>query len=573
MESNRIAAERGESMGDRSLPLRARRDARLSIGICLLLAAATVASYASLGDAAFINFDDHEYVYENVHVISGLTWENVAWAFTTTHLANWHPLTWLSHMLDSQLFGLDAGAHHLTNLLLHAANTLLLFLILVRTTGSFWRSGFAAALFALHPLHVESVAWVSERKDVLSTFFWMLTVGSYVRYAGIRSVRSFLPVCLFFALGLMTKAMLVTLPFALLLFDFWPLRRIEIGPSIAATGTARRKLSALVREKAPLFLLSGISSAITFWVQRSGGAVRSLEVWPFDVRIANAAVAYAQYIAKMFWPAELAVYYPHPGSPPIWELAVSGVLLLAVSLFVLRVVGQRPALAVGWLWYIGTLLPVIGLVQVGSQAAADRYTYVPLIGLFIMLAWGIPESAVRGRHAKLGVAIGVTASLAALSLLTRKQVEYWSGSIPLFEHALDVTQNNEVAHFNLALALGLDGRFDEAMVHHEATLRVNPNHEEARYEIGVLLERFGRMDDAIRAYTETLQLYPDHVRARNNLAALYSSAGRLEEAVYHLREALRVDPSDQKVRGNLEKIMAFQGHAGAWRAPAERPPE
>jgi len=560
-------------MGDRSLPLRASRDVQLGIGICLLLVAATVASYASLGDAAFINFDDHDYVYGNAHVSSGLTWENVSWAFTTTHMANWHPLAWLSHMLDSQLFGLDAGAHHLTNLLLHVANSVLLFLILVRATGALWRSGFVAALFALHPLHVESVAWVSERKDVLSTFFWMLTLGSYLRFARLRCVRTYLPVCVFFALGLMTKPMLVTLPFTLLLFDLWPLRRVELGRSLASIGSARKKLLALVCEKAPLFLLSGVSSAITFWVQKSGGAVRSLDALPLDVRIANAATAYAKYGAKMFWPADLAIYYPHPGFPASWELAVSGVLLLAVSLFVLRVVGRRPALAVGWLWYVGTLLPVIGFVQVGSQATADRYTYVPLIGLFIMLAWGIPESVVRGRHAKLGVAIGVAATLAALSLLTWKQVGYWNGSIPLFEHALDVTRNNGVAHFNLALALGLEGRLDEAMLHHEAALRVNPNHEEARYEIGVLLERLGRTDAAIRAYTETLRLYPDHVRARNNLAALYSGAGRLEEAVYHLREALRVDPSDQKVRGNLEKIMAFQGHAGAWRAPAERPPE
>ena len=573
MELKRIASERSEATDDRPLPLQARRDVRLAIGICLLLAAATVASYETLGDAAFINFDDYGYVYGNVHVTSGLTWENVAWAFTTTHMANWHPLTWLSHMLDSQLFGLDAGAHHLTSLLLHVANTLLLFLILLRATGSFSRSGFAAALFALHPLHVESVAWVSERKDVLSTFFWMLTVGSYLRFARLPSARTYFPVCLFFTLGLMSKPMLVTLPFTLLLFDFWPLRRIEIGRSLAANGIARKKLPALVREKTPLFLLSGISSAITFWVQKSGGAVGSLDVWPFDVRIANATVAYVQYIAKMFWPAELAVYYPHPGFPPIWELAVSGALLLAVSLFVLRAAGQRPALAVGWLWYIGTLLPVIGLVQTGSQATADRYTYVPLIGLFIMLAWGIPRSAMRGRLAKLGVATGVAACLAALVLLTWKQVGYWKDSIRVFEHALEVTRTNSLAHYNLAFALGGEGRLAEAMAHYEAALRVDPNHKEARYEIGVLLERSGRIDDAIRAYTEAVQMHPDHVRAHNDLAALFSRAGRLEEAVYQLREALRVDPSDQKVRRNLEKIMAFQGRAGAWRAPAENPPE
>ena len=573
MEPNRIAAGRSEAKDDRSLPLRARFDTRLNIGICLLLAAATVASYESLGDAAFINFDDHEYVYENVHVISGLTGENVAWAFTTTKMGNWNPLAWLSHMLDCELFGLDARGHHLTNLLLHIANTLLLFFVLLRATRSSWRSGFVAALFALHPLHVESVAWVSERKDVLSTFFWMLTVGSYLRFAEIRPVRAYLLVYLFFALGLMTKAMLVTLPFTLLLLDFWPLRRIEFGRSIASIGTARRKLLALVREKAPLFLLSGIASAVAFWAQKSSGAVRSLEAWPLDVRVSNAVVVYVQYIAKMFWPTELAIYYPHPGFPPIWELAVSGALLVTVSLFVLRVAGRRPALAVGWLWYVGTLIPVIGFVQIGSQAMADRYTYVPLIGLFIMLAWGIPEPAVRGRHAKFGVAIGVAASLAALSVLTWKQVGYWSGSIRLFEHTLEATRNNDVAHFNLALALGSEERFAEAMTHHEATLRVNPNHEEARYEIGILFERSGRVDDAARAYTESVRVHPNHVRARNNLAALLSRAGRIEEAVFQLREALRVDPSNLKVRKNLEKIMAFSGRTEAWRASTQRSTE
>jgi hypothetical protein len=573
MESNRNAAERSETIGNRSLHLRARCDVRLAIGICLLLAAATVASYGPLRHAAFVNFDDQEYVYENVHVVSGLTWENVAWAFSTTKMGNWNPLTWLSHMLDCEFFGLDARGHHLTNLLLHIASTLLLFLILLRATRSCWRSGFVAALFALHPLHVESVAWVSERKDVLSTFFWMLTVGSYLRFVGTPSVRTYLPVCLFFALGLMTKPMLVTLPFALLLLDFWPLHRIEIGRSLAATDNSWRNLSALVREKLPLFALSGIASAIAFSAQKSSGAVHSLEAWPLDIRISNAVVVYVQYIGKMFWPTGLSIYYPHPGFPPIWELAVSGVLLIVVSVFVLRVAGRRPALTVGWLWYLGTLLPVIGLVQIGSQAMADRYTYVPLIGLFIMLAWAIPAPAVRGRQMKIAVGAGAAASLAVLSLLTWKQVEYWRDSIRLFEHALEVTRNNSLAHFSLGLALGHEERFADAITHHEAVLRINPNHEDARYEIGILFERSGKTDDAIRAYTEAVQVHPDHVRARNNLAALFSSAGRLEEAVYQLREALRVDPSDQQVRRNLEKIMAYQARAEAWRAPTQDPSE
>lgn len=556
-----------------SSSFRARGDFLLSIGICLSLAVAIVASYGPIDGAAFINFDDHEYVYENAHVISGLTWENVAWAFTTTHLANWHPLTWLSHMLDCELFGLDAGAHHRTNLLLHIANTLLLFFVLREATRSPWRSAFVAALFALHPLHVESVAWVSERKDVLSTFFWMLTIGSYLRYARAPSVVTYLPVVLFFALGLMSKPMLVTLPFTLLLFDFWPLRRIEIGRSSVATGAARRKLSALVREKVPLLLLSGISSAVTFWVQRNRGAVRSLEELPFDARAANATISYVRYIFKMFWPEGLAIHYPHPGFPSLWALALAAALLVAISLLVLRTARGRPALVVGWLWYVGTILPVIGLVQVGSQAMADRYTYVPLIGLFIMLAWGIPEPAADGRRAKLAVAVGAAASLTALSLLTRMQVGYWQDSIRLFEHALEVTRGNVRAHTNLGLALGKEGRLADAMTQHEATLRIDPSHETALYEMGILFERMGRMQEATRAYAEAVRLHPDHVRARNNLAALLFRSGRIEAAVAQLREAQRVDPSDALVRGNLEKIEALQHRAEAWPAPDRRPPE
>jgi len=525
-------------------------------------------TYGPLRDASFINFDDQEYVYENAHVVSGLTSENIGWAFYTTQLANWHPVTWLSHMLDCQLFGLNARAHHMMNLLLHIANTLMLFLVLMRATRSFWRSGFVAALFALHPLHVESVAWVSERKDVLSTFFWLLAVLSYLRYARLPSVRTYFPVCLFLTLGLMTKAMLVTLPFTLLLLDYWPLCRIESAGSAATRDFTRRKWSDLVREKAPLFALSAISCSVTFWAQRSGGAVRSLEVWPLDARIANATVAYVQYIAKLFWPVGLAIYYPHPGYPPIWKVALCAAALVAISLFALRAARREPALIVGWLWYLGTLVPVIGIVQIGSQAMADRYTYVPLIGLFIMLAWSIPAGVIFRRAAKLAVAVVVVVTFAGLSELTRQQVRYWHDSASLFGHALEVTPENSLAQFNLALALGREGRFAEAIAHHEATLRLDPNHREARYEIGILLEQMGKTEDAIRAYREAIRVHPDHVRARNNLAALLARAGRLEEAAFQLREALRIDPSDSKVRKNLEKIVEFQGRSRAWRAPA-----
>jgi len=544
---------------------------RGSVGMGLLLAAATIVAYGPLRDASFINFDDQEYVYENAHVVSGLTRENIRWAFSTTQLANWHPVTWLSHMLDCQLFGLNARAHHGINLLLHVANALLLFLVLRSATRSFWRSGFVAALFALHPLHVESVAWVSERKDVLSTFFWLLAMASYLHYVRVRSIQAYFPVLLFLALGLMTKAMLVTLPFTLLLFDWWPLCRIKPAGSAATSDLTREKWSDLVREKAPLFVLSAISCAVTFWAQRSGGAVRSLEVWPLDARIANAAVSYVQYIAKLFWPVGLAIYYPHPGHLPIWKVAFCASALVAISLFAWRAARREPALLVGWLWYLGTLIPVIGIVQIGSQAMADRYTYVPLIGLFIMLAWVIPARVTFGRSEKIAIAAAVVAALAGLSQLTWKQVRYWHDSASLFGHALEVTPENSLTRFTLALALGGEGRFAEAIANHEATLRIDPNHREARYEIGILLERMGKTEEAMRAYQEAIRVHPDHVRARNNLAALLARAGRLEEAAAQLREALRVDPDDSKIRENLGKIMEFQAQSKEWRAPAPPP--
>ena len=335
----------------------------------------------------------------------GLTLDTVIWAFNTTHKSNWHPLTWLSHLLDIELFGMQSGYHHMTSLFFHILNSLLLFFVFRRMTGKVWQSGFVAAMFALHPLHVESVAWVSERKDVLSMFFWMLTLGSYARYAERPQIKRYLPVFGFFALGLMAKPILVTLPFVLFLLDYWPLQRIQFNTLNKDAGISGWRPSAgfLIAEKTPLFILALASCFITFFAQKNGGAVASFEIHPFSARFANALVSYLEYIQKMIWPDNLAVLYPYPGAIPIWQLSAAMVLLVCISILAIRYLKPFPWFGVGWFWYLGTLVPVIGLVQVGVQAMADRYTYIPISGLFIIFAWGVPQLLVGWRHRTIAI--------------------------------------------------------------------------------------------------------------------------------------------------------------------------
>jgi hypothetical protein len=371
------------------------RSKRLNLSICLFLTVASISTFWQVLYHEFVDYDDFQYVVENIHVRSGVTWEGIVWAFTATHMSNWHPLTWLSHMMDCQIYGMKAGMHHLTNLLIHVANTLLLFVILKRMTRALWRSAFVAALFALHPLHVESVAWIAERKDVLSTLFWVLTMLTYVRYVERPGLVRYVLVLLSFALGLMAKPMLVTLPFVLLLLDYWPLQRVRMGQSRAGDmprinrsetiGDQKVVVFRLIWEKAPFFLLAAASGTVTFLAQQSGGSVRSLDLLPIQIRLANALVAYIAYIGKMIWPFKLAVFYPHAGMPPAWHVVGAGLLLACVSVMVIRAAQRSPYAIAGWLWYLGTLVPVIGLVQVASLSMADRYTYVPLIGLFMSL--------------------------------------------------------------------------------------------------------------------------------------------------------------------------------------------
>jgi len=389
--------------------------------ICVFLILATLAVYWQVQHHAFVNYDDSFYVTDNRHIQEGLTLESVRWAFTTTYGGNWHPLTWLSHMLDHKLFGMNPGRHHLTSLILHVLNTLLLFLVFKKMTGDSWPSGFVAALFALHPLHVESVAWIAERKDVLSTFFWMLTMWSYIRYIERPATGRYLTALLFFSLGLMAKPMVVTLPFVLLLLDYWPLNRLQNQPSNAKiTSQTKTDFLGLVREKIPFFILVEMSCVATFYAQNQAGAMVSLDSIPFIARFANAVLSYATYMGKMIWPSNLAVIYMYPEMVSWWQAAAAGLALASIFSAAFIFIKKKPYFAVGWLWFAGTLVPVIGLVQVGSQSMADRYTYIPLIGLFIVIAWGVPELVARLPRKKTWLTLLAALTIAVLMLLTRQ---------------------------------------------------------------------------------------------------------------------------------------------------------
>ncbi len=538
--------------------------------LSFILIAVTVAVFWQITNNDFVNFDDDQYITENSHVHEGFTREALIWAFTTSHMGNWHPLTWMSHMADCQLFGLNPWGHHLTSLFFHTLNTVLLFMVLKWMTGALWQSLFVAALFAVHPLHVESVAWVAERKDVLSTLFWMLTIWAYLRYVERPGIKRYLLILVTFALGLMAKPMLVTLPFVLLLLDYWPLERFQIGQSgsmhIATSQVsmiARKPSSQALRllwEKTPLIFLAAVSSVVTFIVQKSEGAVRTLEVYPAQARISNALVSYAIYIKKMIWPESLAVFYPHPGqSLPMYQAALAGLLLLMISFGVIRLGRRYPYLPVGWLWYVGTLIPVIGLVQVGAQAMADRYTYVPLIGLFLIVSWGIPELVRSWRYRRTVLALAAGSLLLALMLCTWLQIQNWRSSIALFEHALQATANNGLAHHNLGVALADQGRVQEAIIHYHLSLRITPNNFRVYNNLGKALVRQGKLQEALVHYQKALHLNPNYAEAYNNLGVARARLGEFNKATDDYLEALRLKPDWLEVYNNLANAFAAQG--------------
>ena len=552
----------------------------------LLLVAAVLLVYWPVLDADFVNYDDQAYVTENRPVTAGLVGRSLLWAFTAFEAGNWHPLTWLSHMADCQAFGLRPGGHHATSLLLHALAAVLVFVVLRRLTGATWRSAFVAALFALHPLNVESVAWVSERKNVLSTVFWLLTLGAYGSYARRPSAGRYLLVAAFLGLGLLAKPMVVTLPCVLLLLDVWPLRRVALD----APGAAAR-LRSLALEKLPLLGLSVLSSALTVAAQRAGGAVTSLEAIPVSARVANALVSYLAYLGKMVWPSRLAVFYPHPATPLASpRVALCAVALLLVTVLVWRQASRRPYLLVGWLWYLGTLVPVIGLVQVGSQAMADRYAYVPLLGIFVMLAFGAAEPATG--HGRRLLAAGAVLWLAGLGVLTARQARLWHDSRSLFQHALAVTEGNYVAETNVGLVEAKELRWEKAIASFRRALAIRPSHAEARANLGVALAKMGTLDEAIPHLERALkldpgsalthanlglalrgrdparalehmrravELKPDFVDARMNLVAGLFDAGKTDEAQAMFKATLELDPGSAAAHFRLGSILLERG--------------
>ncbi|MFH1148522.1 MAG: tetratricopeptide repeat protein [Pseudomonadota bacterium] len=533
--------------------------------ICLTLITLTCTAFWQIGDLGFVNYDDNLYVTDNPHVKTGLSLKGMVWAFTSAHAANWHPLTWLSHMADCEFYGLNPKGHHLTSQFLHLLNTVLLFLLLNSVTGAVWKSGLVAALFAVHPLHVESVAWVSERKDVLSTFFWLLGLMSYIRYVKTPNARRYLLLLLIFACGLMAKPMLVTLPFVLLLVDYWPLCRMQFQPGspscIPFVGTTRLSSLGALKEKAPLFALSLVSSAVTILVQQHGQAVTSLQLIPFHLRVANALLSYVRYIGKAVWPCDLAVFYPFSLSMSAWQVVGSGLLLLGISALAFRSARRYPYFVVGWLWYIGALLPVIGIVQVGTQAMADRYAYIPHIGLFWAVVWIAADTLERVPKLRVIGPVLAGVIVCALTACTWKQLEYWRSSTDLWTHALTVVPDNYIARNNLGIALERERIFGQARGHFLSASRQKPDLPDAYYNLGHLELGINRFEDAARWFTKALRIKPDYAEAHNNLGVALERQGDLNGAQRHFFEALKLKPDYAEAHYNVGVILQYQNRA------------
>lgn len=542
--------------------------------ICILLAIVTFAVYLPVINCQFVNYDDDVYVVNNPHVLSGLSWDNIKWAFTAAHYTYWQPLTWLSYMLDCTLFGLNAGASHLINVGFHAANTVLLFIVLGRLTKSAWPSAFAAALFALHPLHVESVAWIAERRDVLSTLFWLLTMLFYARYAERPSAGRYLATAAAFILGILSKPMLVTLPFVLLLLDYWPLRRF---------GGAKYRIGRLLLEKVPFIILSAIVSAVTFVTSQKVGAVVLI---PLKERIVNAVCSYLIYIEKMFWPVNLAVFYPHPtGYLPDSRVVVPAIALILITVFVIYYGRRYKYLLMGWLWYLGTLVPVIGIVQVSSQAMADRYTYVSFIGLFIIISFGLSDLLRKMPFKKFIFTAAGVALLLACALVTSAQLKYWKDSLSLFERALQVVKssygadsclseslinvpNSPIIYNNFGNALRQMGKLDEAIKYYRFALELDPYFSISRYNLGQSLVDKGKYEEAIKQYKIYLGCdvnadvpgdKANAVMALSNLGYALVQSGKADEAIKYYRLALEMDSNDILTHGRYALAFSSLG--------------
>jgi len=552
---------------------RSSRALACPVSLCLLLVAVTLAVYWPVVRCDFVNYDDPVYFTSNTRVLAGLTPVNVAWAFTTGHASNWHPLTWLSLMLDAQLFGRGPAGPHLMNLLFHTANTVLLFLLLRCLTAATWRSAMVAALFALHPLHVESVAWITERKDVLSSFFGLLALIAYARYVQSQpkaegresrsdtAVRAFdsrrwtldyTLALFFFACGLMSKPMLVTLPFLMLLLDWWPLERMS------KFEVRKSRARPLVVEKIPFFTLSAISCVVTFFVQQKGGAITALTRLSLSQRLENTFVSYARYLDMAFWPNPLANPYPHPGNWGLSLVFFSVLLVAGLSVTAVLLARKFPFGFTGWFWFVGTLVPVIGLVQVGIQSLADRYTYLPLIGLFLVLVWSAGEACRPGRL-PVPVAVFLAAIvIAACAGRTRDQLNYWQNDETLFRHALAVTKNNYLAYNNLGTWLSKNGRLDDAMDCFHQSLQINPDNPDVLYNMGNVFARRGNWDEAISNYRHALQIAPDQADILNNLGMALTTRKQFADAAACFTAALKLDPDSAETHNNFAAVLFIE---------------
>ncbi len=575
--------------------------------LCLVLVAATLAIYNAVNQNGFVNYDDDIYITTNHHVQNGLRWSTIQWAFTTFDAANWHPLTWISHALDYQLFKLNPAGHHYINVLFHCANVVLLFLLLVDATKRVGPSLIAAAVFAVHPLNVESVAWAAERKNVLSMLFLLLALWAYQRYASKPGIARYAVVFFLFTCGLMTKPQVITFPFLLLLWDYWPLRRLEFRSTPADPASPQtRSLATLVVEKVPLLALSVASAVVTLAGQSAGGALRSVIEYPLEVRIENAVGAYFDYVGRLLWPLRLAPMYPHPGNSLLaWQISVAAFFVFAVTVLVLRF-RQKRYLAVGWLWYLGALVPMIGLVQVGQQATADRYMYLPMVGLLLMICWGLADWAEGKRTRVIALACGTTLVLAALGALTYRQVGFWHDSERLWTHAVEVTEGNYVAHVNLGETMLNQERTEEAAVHFRAAVEIRPNDPAAHLNLGTCERRQKHYapafeedqavlrltsDKALRTYAlvnlgtdyrhlknysqakesyeAALRLNPESARAYVGLGLLAEKSGAFDEAARNYSRAVDLEPSDVGYL-LLAQVLQKSGQATAARAALDK---
>jgi len=533
--------------------------------LCMGLMVITLGTYMQAGNHQFLNLDDNDYVTGNAHVKSGITGKNIIWAFTSIDevTGNWHPITWLSHMADAQLYGMNPRGHHLTSVVIHTISSLLLFLFLFRFTGSLWQSSFVAALFALHPMHVESVAWVAERKDVLSAFYWILTLLLYSEYVMKRKPALYFLSLVSFMLGLMSKPMLVTLPVIMLLMDFLPLDRYRQKELEQGLHDLSGRAIGILKEKIPFFAFSLFSAIVTIYAQNKGGAIKSLDVVPIGLRAENALIAYVKYIIKTLWPHDLAVLYPLSPSIPLWQVACSLLVILLLSAATVWAGRRHPYLPVGWFWFLVTLLPVIGIIQVGIQSMADRYSYIPGIGLFIMVAWGVPDMArgLKHRDAILAVLAGVV--MTASTVLTWQQLGYWQDNISLYRHTLQITTGNYLINNNLGIALADNGDLDAAIREFQAAIGINPNYANAHYNLGNAFCRTRNMDAAIQEFQEAIRINPNNADAHYNLGAALASQGNLDAAIQEYQEAIRLNPIDAMAHINLGAAFASRGNLDA----------